>query len=276
MLIGAIPPLLRAERFLVMYKSLTLEIRERIARVTFTTPDALNSISEERIADLQHVVRTVREDESLRAMSITGTGRAFCVGLDLNLLKKAFADINYFESVVRRLNGVLLELEDLPIPVIAAVNGYARAGGFELALACDFILIADEAKIGDNHAQVGVMPGGGATQRLPQRIGMQNAKALIFMANWLTGREAVDCGLALRSVPLTQLNAATEEMLSVLVHRPRTLSATLKRTLHAGRLLDRKAGIEFEISNFVHYMGQEPYAREGYHASLEKRDPTWF
>jgi enoyl-CoA hydratase/carnithine racemase len=266
MLFATMPPQFLTERFLAMYKSLTLEIRERSARVTFTTPDSLNSISEERIADLQHVVRTVREDESVRAMSITGTGRAFCVGLDLNLLKKAFADIAYFESVVRRLNGVLLELEDLPIPVIAAVNGYARAGGFELALACDFILIADEAKIGDNHAQVGVMPGAGATQRLPQRIGMQNAKALIFMANWLTGTEAVDCGLALRSVPLTQL----------LVHRPRTLSATLKRTLHAGRLLDRKAGIEFEISNFVHYMGQEPYAREGYQASLEKRDPTWF
>jgi enoyl-CoA hydratase/carnithine racemase len=259
-----------------MYKSLNFEIRDRVARVTFTTPESLNSISEDRIADLQQLVRVVREDESVRAMSITGTGRAFCVGLDFNLLKKAFADIKYFESVVRRFNAVLLDLEELPIPVIAAVNGYARAGGFELTLACDFILMADEAKIGDNHAQVGVMPGGGATQRLPQRIGMQNAKALIFMANWLTGPEAVANGLALRSVPLAQLQNATEEMLSVLVHRPRALSATLKRTLHASRTLDRKAGIEFEISNFVHFMGEEPYGREGYMASLDKREPNWY
>ena len=259
-----------------MYQSLTYEIQDRVGRVTFTTPETLNSISEARIADLQRVIDAVRDNEAVRALSITGTGRAFCVGLDLNLLKKAFADISYFESVVRRLNGVLLDLEELPVPVIAAVNGYARAGGFELALACDFILIADEARIGDNHAQVGVMPGGGATQRLPQRIGMQNAKALIFMANWLTGPEAVACGLALRSVPLTELNAATEQMLRELVHRPRTLTATLKRTLHASRTLDRRAGIEFEISNFVRYMGQEPYAHEGYLASLDKRDPSWY
>jgi enoyl-CoA hydratase/carnithine racemase len=259
-----------------MYKSLEFSIRDRVARVRFSTPESLNSISEDRIADLQAVVRAVREDTSVRALTITGSGRAFCVGLDFDLLKKAFADIGYFESVVRRLNAVLLDIEELPVPVIAAVNGYARAGGFELALACDFILIADEAKIGDNHAQVGVMPGGGATQRLPQRIGLQKAKALVFMANWLTGPEAVACGLALRSVPLAQLEQASEEMLSVLVHRPRSLSATLKRTMNASRVLDRRTGIEFEISNFVSFMGNEPIGREGYNASLEKRDPAWY
>jgi enoyl-CoA hydratase/carnithine racemase len=259
-----------------MYKSLSYEVRERVARVTFTTPDTLNSISEDRIADLQQVLREVRADASVRALSITGSGRAFCVGLDFGLLAKAFADIGYFESVVRRFNGVLMDLEELPIPVIAAVNGYARAGGFELALACDFILMADEARIGDNHAQVGVMPGGGATQRLPQRIGMQQAKALVFMANWLTGPEAVACGLALRSVPLAELPAASEAMLAVLVHRPRALSAALKRTMHASRKLDRPAGIEFEIGEFVRYMGQEPYGREGYAASLAKRAPDWY
>jgi enoyl-CoA hydratase/carnithine racemase len=271
----ALPPD-HLERRIAMYKTLEFSIRDRVARVRFTTPESLNSISEDRITDLQAVVRAVREDTTVRALTITGSGRGFCVGLDFDLLKKAFADILYFESVVRRLNAVLLDIEELPVPVIAAVNGYARAGGFELALACDFILIADEAKIGDNHTQVGVMPGGGATQRLPQRIGLQKAKALVFMANWLTGQEAVDYGLALRSVPLAQLDKATEEMLAVLVHRPRSLSAAIKRTMNASRMLDRRTGIEFEISNFVSYMGNEPIAREGYKASLEKRDPSWY
>lgn len=259
-----------------MFTSLDFTVRDRVARVTFSTPATLNSISEERLADLQQVVKRVRADESIRALSFTGTGRGFCVGLDLQLLKKAFADISYFESVVRRFNSILCDIEDLPIPSIAAVNGFARAGGFEFALACDFILIADEAKIGDNHAQVGVLPGGGAAQRLPHRVGEQKAKELIFMANWLSGVQAAACGLALRSVPLAKLNEATEEMLEVLSHRPRELSMAIKSALRASRTLERSAGIEFEIRNFVDYMGQLPYAREGYAASLAKRSPDWY
>ena len=259
-----------------MYKSLQMLVQDRVARVTFSTPETLNSITEERVADLQAVVRTVREDENIRALTFTGSGRAFCVGLDLNLLKKAFADINYFETVVRRFNAVMLDIEELPVPVIAAVNGYARAGGFELSLACDMMIIADEAKIGDNHAHVGVMPGGGATQRLPQRVGEQKAKEIIFMAQWLSGKEAAACGLALRSVPLAQLENSVEEMLKELRHRPRALSAALKRTLHAARKLDRRAGIEFEIGEFVNYMGKLPYGREGYEASMASRPPDWY
>ena len=259
-----------------MYESLRLDVSDRIARVTFTTPDSLNSITEQRLADLRAVVDHVRDDESIRVLSFTGTGRAFCVGLDLGLLQRAFAEIRYFESVVRRLNAILLDLEALPLPVVAAVNGFARAGGFELALACDFMLIADEAKIGDNHAHVGVMPGGGSTQRLPRRIGEQRAKELIFRAHWLTGTEAAACGLALRSVPLARLAAETDALLEELSHRPRALSGAIKRTIHDGRPLPLREGIELEIASFVRYMGDEPYAREGFRASLAKQDPDWY
>ncbi len=258
------------------FETLDYSIRERIAYVRFTTPQQLNSIDEARLSDLRAVVEAVQADAEIRALTITGEGKAFCVGLNYDLLQRAFDDIDYFESVVRRFNDILLDLESLPVPVIAAVNGYARAGGIELALACDFILMADEAKIGDVHTQYGVMPGGGATQRLPRRIGEQQAKALIYMANWLTGPEAVACGLALRSVPLAELPAAVETMLETLRHRPRALSAALKRSIHAARHLDGRAGIEFENREFVRYMGQEPYAREGYRASLERRDPSWY
>ncbi len=258
------------------FQTLDFSIRDRVAAVRFTTPQQLNSIDEPRLADLRAVVEAVKADEEIRALTLTGEGKAFCVGLNYDLLQKAFDDITYFESVVRRFNDILLDLESLPVPVIAAVNGYARAGGIELALACDFILIADEAKIGDVHAQYGVMPGGGATQRLPRRVGEQQAKALIFMAHWLTGSEAAACGLALRSVPLAVLPGAVETMLETLRHRPRALSAVLKRTIHAARHLEGRAGIEFETREFVRYMGQEPYGREGYRASLERRDPSWY
>ena len=259
-----------------MFKTLNFEIRDRVGYVQFSTPDTLNSISEARIDDLEKVIERVTEDADVRALTITGSGRAFCVGLDLKLLERAFADIDYFEKMIRRLQAVLLDLEALPIPVIAAVNGYARAGGFELAIACDFMVIANEAKIGDRHTNLGVLPGGGCSQRLPRRVGEQRAKALLLLAPWLSGEQAVAYGLALRSVPLAELPAAVEDMLSELRHRPRECSAAIKRAMHAARTLDSAQAVEFEIRTFVDYMGKLPFGREGYAASMEGRTPNWY
>ena len=175
-----------------------------IATVTFTTPDRLNAISEARLDDLEAVLDQVETDADTRVLIFTGEGRAFCVGLDLDLLDRAFGDLAYFEATVRRLARIIERIEALPIPTIAACNGYARAGGFELILGCDFLIIADEAKIGDAHTDAGVVPAC-VTLRLRRRIGAQRAKELILTARWLTGQEAVAYDLALKSVPLANL-----------------------------------------------------------------------
>jgi enoyl-CoA hydratase/carnithine racemase len=260
----------------MVFKSLTLEVRDRVAYATFTTPEKLNSISEDRIADLAAVVAHVRNDSRVRALTLTGSGRAFCVGLDLGLLKRAFDDMAYFESVVRRLQAVLLDLEALPVPVVAAVNGITRAGGFELMIACDLVVVADEAKIGDRHTNLGLLPGGGLSPRLPRLVGEQRAKAIIMLAQWMTGTEAAACGLALRSVPGEQLTAAVEDLMQELRHRPRECMAGIKRSLFAARTLDTKSAVQVEIQNFIAYMGGLPYAREGYEASLAGREPDWY
>ena len=257
------------------YRTLTYDVDRGVATVTFTTPDSLNSITEKRLAELDRVVGEIETSPSLQAVVWTGTGRAFCVGLDLELLKRAFDEIDYFEDVVRRLNALILRVEAFPIPTIAAVNGFARAGGFELALACDVMIIAEEAKIGDNHTHVGVMPGGGATQRLPRRIGAQRAKELIWTARWLTGAEAVEYGLALRSVPGSELLASVEAFVDTLRNKPRACLAAVKAAMRAGEGLPITEAIEAEIRQFVAYMGGEPFAREGFRASLEGREPDW-
>jgi enoyl-CoA hydratase/carnithine racemase len=259
-----------------VFETLSFEIRDRVGYVQFSTPEKLNSISEQRIVDLERLVALVREDESIRALSITGSGRAFCVGLDLGLLKRAFYDIPYFESIIRRLQKILFDLEDLPVAVIAAVNGLARAGGFELLLAADFIVMADEARIGDAHAHLGVLPGAGCSQRLPRRVGELRAKELILLARWISGPEAVAMGLALRSVPLAELPAAVEVIANEMRHRPRETTSALKREIHAARRLNLEAGIEFETQTFVEYMTQLPIGREGYEASLAGREPDWY
>ena len=258
-----------------MTSSLNFAIRDRVAYVTFTTPERLNSVDEERLADLDTVVSALEADAELVAAVFTGQGKAFCVGLDKDLLTRAFADMTYFVDVIQRYNAILHRIEELPLPTIAAVNGYARAGGIELALACDLIIIADSAKIGDNHTHYGVMPGGGSTQRLPRRVGEQRAKELIWTARWLDAAEAVDYGLALRAVPAAQLTREIENFLGEFRNKPRAVLEVVKRTIHRGRELPVREGVDVEIEEFSHYMAELPYAREGFRASMEDREPGW-
>lgn len=250
------------------FTTLNYEVRDRVAYVTFATPDRLNSITEERLADLNAVMDSVESDHTLHAMTITGQGRAFCVGDDRDLLKRAFDDLAYFEDFLGQFRDVLFRVERLEIPVVAVVNGIARAGGFETALACDLILIADEAQIGDHHTHVGVMPGGGATQRLPRRIGVQAAKELIWSARWLTGSEAAACGLAFKSVPLARLSDETEALLAGFRDKPRAVLSAVKRTIQAGESLSIEDGINLEIRNFMEHTKNEPCVRELAWASL--------
>ena len=255
--------------------SVEYEVRDRVGYATLNRPHALNAIDEGVLGDLAALLPQVADDQGVKALVFSGAGEVFSVGLDLGLLQKAFGDTTYFRDVLERFKTVLLGIEALPVPVVAAVNGLARAGGFELMLACDFVLIADEAKIGDTHLAFGILPGGGASQRLPRLIGRQRARELILTGRWIMGPEAVSLGLALRSVPRASLPDAVEE----LVARFRTLSrATLgatKAAMNEGEALPLAEALDLEIDRFIGFLDTEPTAREGFQASVERRDPVW-
>lgn len=254
--------------------TLTYEVADRIGVMTFDTPDLLNSLTEARLADIEAVLDTVERDTTLGALIITGTGKGFCVGLDLDLLDRAFDDIPYFESVVRRLAAIIARIEALEIPTIAAVNGFARAGGFEMTLGCDFMIIADEARIGDVHTDAGVVPAC-VSLRLRRRVGDQVAKEMLWTARWYKGPEAVAIGLALKSVPLAKLVDEARDFAATMTDKPRPAIASLKRIFIAGAQMGVAEGAELELVSFVDYMGSQPYGREGYRAFREKRVPNW-
>jgi enoyl-CoA hydratase/carnithine racemase len=257
------------------YPSLRFEVSERIGVITFTSESRLNAIDEQRLDDLDAVLSLVEKDPDIGALIVSGgEGRAFCVGLDLDLLERAFADVGYFEKVVRRVHAIISRLEALPIPTLAAVNGYARAGGFELSLGCDFIFIAEEAKYGDVHTDAGVLPAC-ATLRLARKIGDQRAKDIIFSARWLTGPEAVAAGVALRCVPRRDLLQAARGYLASMIDKPRACLASVKAVFQAGSRDQIQAGAELELQSFVRYMREQPFGREGYRAFLEGRVPNW-
>src|SRR5439155_1074763 len=200
-------------------------------------PHALNATNETMHAELLRAVAEVAADPQVKALVIPGAGdKAFCIGSDLEFLDEAFGsgDFRLFRAYLERLNQIFFALEELPIPTIALVNGKARAGGFELMLACDLAIVAEEALIGDVHTPYGHMPGGGATQRAARRIGLQKALELIYTGRWLTGSEAVESGLALRAVPRAALRSEGEALVERLAMATRESLGFIKRAAYAG------------------------------------------
>jgi len=255
--------------------AVSLTVTDRVAIATLTRPHAMNALDEAMLDELSAMVARVREDRAIKALIVTGSGDAFCVGLDIDLLGRAFAEHDYFGSVLARYHRVLCDLEALPVPVIAAVNGTARAGGFELILACDLVLVAHEARIADNHLAFGIMPGGGATQRAPRKLGEQRARELIFTGRWLGGVEAVVYGIALRAVPGVDLMAEAIELASVFADRSRASLAATKAAMSAGAHLPLDQALDLEREHFMRFLADEPTAAEGYQAFVSGRAPVW-
>ena len=256
------------------FTTLRYEKSERIALVTFSTPDNLNGITETRLDELEAVLTDCENDEDLGALIITGEGRAFCVGLDLDLLDRAFGDLDFFDVIVARMNGIITRLENLDIPTITANNGFTRAGGFEISLGCDFMIVAEEAKVGDVHTDAGVVPAA-ATLRLRRRVGDMRAKEILWTAKWYNGQEAVDIGLAMKSVPLANLVEEARNFAKSMIDKPRPTLAALKNILRDGNGLSVAEGAALELKTFAHYNRTQPFGSEGYRAFREGRTPSW-
>ena len=257
------------------YNNIILETSDRVATIRLNRPDALNALNMDLLAEFSHAVTAVGEDETLKALVVRGEGRAFCAGADLLFFDTVFDEISLLPPYVKLLNDSLFQLEDLPIPTIAVVQGFALAGGLELALACDMVLAAEDARIGDQHANFGLMPGGGSTQRLPRRIGMQRAMELLTTGCWLSGAEAVDWGLALRAVPGDSLETELETLLGQLRDKSRTGLGWIKSVTRQGRDLPLRPGVDRENMAFIQYFATSPHPREGIQAFKEKRQPEF-
>jgi enoyl-CoA hydratase/carnithine racemase len=227
------------------------------------------------LREFNQAIAEVGQDQGIKALVVRGEGRAFCAGADLIFFDSVFDDLAQLNSYIYLLNQCFLQLEDLPVPTIAVVHGFALAGGLELLLACDMAIVADDARLGDQHANFGLMPGGGSTQRLPRRVGMPRAMELLTTGRWLSGPEAVEWGLALRSVPAQQLDEELEGLLAALRGKSRTGLGWTKSVTRRGQDLPLRDGLALEGSAFVQYFATSPHPREGIRAFKEKRQPEF-
>ena len=256
------------------FETVRVRVRGGAAWLTLDRPAALNAMTEQMHHEIARVLDLVRDDRDVRALVVTGAGeRAFCIGSDLQFLDDAYAPgrLHVFRDYLERLNRLLRAFEELPVPTIAMVNGKARASGFELIVACDLVLVAEEARLGDVHTPYGHLPGGGATQRTARKIGMQRALELIWTGRWLTGRQAVACGLALDAVPRADLQRRTEQLVADLVDKPRDTLTYIKRVTLRGWDLPLPEGVALEAQTYLEYLATSPDPLDAFRANQARR-----
>ena len=170
-----------------------LEKNKHVAVMTLSRPEALNALNSRMLEEIAETCEKVRNDDSIRVLIVTGDGKAFVAGADIAEMKDL--DAKQGKAFGQKGQAALSALENLPIPVIAAVNGYALGGGCELMLCSDIRFASERAKFGQPEVGLGITPGFGGTQRLPRLIGVSKAKELIFTGRVITAKEALAIGL---------------------------------------------------------------------------------
>lgn len=235
-----------------------VEKREGIATVTLNRPEKLNALNRELRLGFCHAMQALRGDPEVAVVIITGAGRAFCVGLDLRELGTPAGGIRDEGNVT-----FVSVIEDMAVPVIAAVNGFAITGGFELALACDLIIAAEGAQFADTHARVGVMPGGGMSARLPRAVGIRKAKELSLTGNYLPARDAERMGLVNRVVAPDQLMTAARELAAQIAGAKQNIVRQMKRLYDQTTRASLQEALRIEQDTFREFNRQANLAELG-------------
>ena len=246
-----------------------LEKKGNIAVATINRPKALNALNSAVVADLDEMIGQIMADEEIRALVITGSGeKAFVAGADIgemSTLTKAEG-----EAFGKLGNDVFRRLEKLPIPTIAAVNGFALGGGCELSMSCDIRICADTAVFGQPETGLGITPGFGGTQRLARLVGPGMAKQLIYTAKNIKADEALRIGLVNAVYPAEELMPAAEKMASTIAKNAPIAVRACKKAINEGLEAKMDDAIVIEEKLFGSCF-ETADQKEGMSAFLEKR-----
>ena len=251
------------------YQHILFEMNEAIATITFNRPKALNALNSELLDELSHALDEIAQNEAIKVLVLTGAGdKAFVAGADITEL----ATFNSLEAKLFSKKGheTFNRLQALPIPVVAAVNGYALGGGSEVALACDFIYASENAMFGLPEITLGLMPGFGGTQRLPRLIGKNMAKEMIFTGKMISAAEAVQIGLANKVCPKASLMEEVLKTAKMIALKGKVSLRAAKETIDNGMNVDLASGCIMEMDGFALCMASDD-SKEGTRAFLEKR-----
>jgi enoyl-CoA hydratase/carnithine racemase len=252
-----------------------LRVEDGIAVIRLNRPERRNALSDELLHALETTLHAVEADESCRVVVVTGEGTAFCAGADLGQLLDRLDDRqDAILAFVRRAGRTFRRLEASPLPVIAAVNGAAVAGGFELLLACDVVLAAEGALLGDGHLRYGILPGGGSAVRLERKIPANIARRLLLSGDLEPAERFREWGLVEEVLPVDQLVDQAVALGRRFARRSALGLREVKRVATAARDLPTDEALQREYDAFADYVGSDDL-REGLRAFRDGRTPRF-
>jgi enoyl-CoA hydratase len=256
-------------------KSVLIEYKQNgsLVLLTVNRPQSLNALNRDVLISLEQALQEIETKPEPRVVIVTGSGeKAFVAGADIaamhDLGANAIADyIELGQRVMRRF-------EQFYLPVIAAVNGFALGGGLELALACDVIIAADTAKVGQPEVNLGIIPGFGGTQRLIHRSGVGTAKLLCLSGDIINAEEALRLHVVDKIVPISDLMTTCEALAQKIIEKAPQAITGVKKVIQASCDQTLTSGLRFEVEEFLKLFGTKD-REEGMKAFMQKRKPNW-
>jgi enoyl-CoA hydratase len=253
------------------YQNILAAVEDGLGIITINRPDVRNALTPQTWEEIRAAVRAFKNDNSVKVLAFNGAGdKAFASGSDIRvLLKRKFTDVLANEVI-----DTLAEIESLPKPVLAVIDGFAVGGGCELAMACDFRIATDRSKLGQPEVLLGVIPAAGGTQRLQRLVGFAKAKELIMTGELIDAMEAERIGLVNRVVVPDKLMEAVREMADKLISSGPLALALAKAAINAGANVDLASGLLIEkLAQALAFCTEDK--EEGVKAFLEKRKPDF-
>jgi len=254
------------------YNLISFTVSDGVATISLNRPDKLNSFNREMALETIDALEKCMDDESIRAVMLTGEGRAFCAGQDL---AEAVAPGTLIEEIIStQYNPIIRRIRGLHKPVIAAVNGVAAGAGANIAFACDLTLAAESAKFIQSFINIGLIPDSGGTFTLPRLVGMQHAFGQMILAPKITAKEAEAKGMIWKAVPDAELIEQATALAKQLATMPTKAIALTKEALNRSMAndLDAQLDVENELQSLA---GRSDDYKEGVQAFLEKRKPVY-
>ncbi len=252
------------------------ETMEGTKIISLDRPEELNALTPTMLEQLSEVLEEIAADAATKVVVFTGNGRAFCAGADLKFLRDIHESRRdaATSELLRSASEVMTRIERLPKPTIAAVNGLAIAGGLELVLACDLAIAARSARLGDGHANFGLLPGAGGSVRLPRRVGPTQAKYLLFPGDMLAAERCQQIGLVNQVVDDAELHSAAAALAGKLASKSPLGLARMKRLVDDG--LDQPSSTAMSLELALGVLHTASFDRnEGIAAFNEKRTPRF-
>ncbi len=253
------------------YKTILLDKKDGVGVVTLNRPEALNALNGQMMDELTTALRDLEADQDIGAILLTGSDKAFAAGADIKEMAfKGYMDVFFEDFITANWE----EATRVRKPIIAAVAGYALGGGCELAMMCDFIVCADNAKFGQPEIKLGVIPGAGGTQRLTRFIGKSKAMDMILTGRMMDAAEAESCGLVSRIFPLEDMKDEAFKIAKDIASLSRPSVMIAKEAVNRAYEMTLSEGIRYERRVF-HALFATDDQKEGMAAFVDKRSPRF-